>query len=90
MKLAIGSLVRSSARDNRRGIEELAGQRVVRPRWAGPSGFMVIMKVGFSPNGERLCFAEHVFCHFRDGRIAAVSLIDRRAIEAQLRPNRTK
>jgi predicted ester cyclase len=41
--------------------------------------------LGFSPNGERLCFAEHVFYHFRDGRIAAVSsLIDRSAIEAQL------
>jgi predicted ester cyclase len=41
--------------------------------------------LGFSPNGERLCFAEHVFYHFRDGRIAAVSsLIDRPAIEAQL------
>jgi len=41
--------------------------------------------LGFSPNGERLCFAEHVFYHFRDGRIAAVSsLIDRAAIEAQL------
>mgnify|MGYP001097879386 CR=1 FL=1 len=42
--------------------------------------------LGFSPNGERVCFAEHVFYHFRDGRIAAVSsLIDRPAIEAQLR-----
>jgi predicted ester cyclase len=42
--------------------------------------------LGFSPNGERLCFAEHVFYYFRDGRIAAVwSLIDRPAIEAQLR-----
>jgi predicted ester cyclase len=41
--------------------------------------------LGFSPNGERLSFAEHVFYHFRDGRIAAVSsLIDRPAIEAQL------
>jgi predicted ester cyclase len=41
--------------------------------------------LGFSPNGEQLCFAEHVFYHFRDGRIAAVSsLIDRSAIEAQL------
>ena len=41
--------------------------------------------LGFSPNGERLCFAEHVFYHFHDGRIAAVwSLIDRPAIEAQL------
>jgi steroid delta-isomerase-like uncharacterized protein len=44
--------------------------------------------LGFSPNGERLSFAEHVFYHFRDGRIAAVSsLIDRAAIEAQLRPD---
>ena len=41
--------------------------------------------LGFSPNGERLRFAEHVFYHFHDGRIAAVwSLIDRPAIEAQL------
>ena len=41
--------------------------------------------LGFSPHGERLRFAEHVFYHFRDGRIAAVSsLIDRSAIEAQL------
>jgi predicted ester cyclase len=47
--------------------------------------------LGFSPNGERLRFAEHVFYHFRDGRIAAVSsLIDRPAIEAQLRPDTTK
>jgi len=42
--------------------------------------------LGFSPNGERLRFAEHVFYHFREGRIAAVwSLIERPAIEAQLR-----
>jgi predicted ester cyclase len=42
--------------------------------------------LGFSPNGERLVFAEHVFYHFRGGRIAAVSsLIDRSAIQAQLR-----
>jgi predicted ester cyclase len=42
--------------------------------------------LGFSPNGERLVFAEHVFYHFLGGRIAAVSsLIDRSAIEAQLR-----
>jgi predicted ester cyclase len=46
--------------------------------------------LGFSPNGERLSFAEHVFYQFRDGRIAAVwSLIDRPAIEAQLRPDTT-
>jgi predicted ester cyclase len=42
--------------------------------------------LGFSPNGERLVFAEYVFYHFRGGRIAAVSsMIDRSAIEAQLR-----
>ena len=47
--------------------------------------------LGFSPNGERLRFAEHVFYRFREGRIAAVSsLIDRPAIEAQLRPDTTK
>ena len=47
--------------------------------------------LGFSQNGERLCFAEHVFYHFREGRIAAVwSLIDRPAIEAQLRPDPTQ
>ena len=47
--------------------------------------------LGFSANGERLSFAEHVFYQFRDGRIAAVwSLIDRPAIEAQLRPDTTK
>lgn len=47
--------------------------------------------LGFSPNGERLRFAEHVFYHFRDGCIAAVwSLIDRPAIEAQLRPDTTR
>jgi predicted ester cyclase len=45
------------------------------------------VKYGFSPNGKRLIFAEHVFYLFRDGRIAAVlSLIDRAAIAAQLRP----
>jgi predicted ester cyclase len=44
--------------------------------------------LGFSPNGQRVSFAEHVFYRFRDGRIAAVwSLIDRSAIEAQLRPD---
>jgi steroid delta-isomerase-like uncharacterized protein len=43
--------------------------------------------LGFSPNGKRLIFAEHVFYHFRDGRIAKVSsLIDRAAIAAQLGP----
>jgi steroid delta-isomerase-like uncharacterized protein len=46
--------------------------------------------LGFSANGERLSFAEHVFYQFRDGRIAAVwSLIDRPAIEAQFRPDTT-
>lgn len=41
--------------------------------------------LGFSPNGRRLSFAEHVFYHFRDGRIASVSsLIDRFAIQEQL------
>jgi predicted ester cyclase len=41
--------------------------------------------LGFTPNGERIVFAEHVFYRFRDGRIAAVvSLIDRSAIEKQL------
>jgi predicted ester cyclase len=42
--------------------------------------------LGFSPNGGRLVFAEHVFYRFREGRIAAVSsLIDRPAIAEQLR-----
>jgi predicted ester cyclase len=42
--------------------------------------------LGFSPNGTRVRFAEHVFYQFRDGRVAAVSsLIDRAAIAAQLR-----
>lgn len=41
--------------------------------------------LGFTPDGRRLVFAEHVFYRFRDGRIAAVwSLIDRAAIAAQL------
>ena len=47
--------------------------------------------LGFTPHGERLSFAEHVFYHFRDGRIAAVSsLIDRSAIGAQLRTDTTR
>ncbi len=47
--------------------------------------------LGFTPNGERLRFAEHVFYEFREGRIAAVSsLIDRPAIEAQLRAGPTR
>jgi predicted ester cyclase len=41
--------------------------------------------LGFTPNGERLTFAEHVSYHFRDGRIASVSsLIDRHTIQQQL------
>lgn len=41
--------------------------------------------LGFSPNGTRLSFAEHVFYRFHDGRIASVSsLIDRYAIQRQL------
>lgn len=41
--------------------------------------------LGFSPTGQRLSFAEHVFYDFREGRIAAVtSLIDRFGIQAQL------
>jgi predicted ester cyclase len=41
--------------------------------------------LGFSPNGERIAFTEHVFYRFREGRIANVwSLIDREAIEQQL------
>lgn len=41
--------------------------------------------LGFTPDGRRLTFAEHVFYEFRDGRIAAVtSMIDRAAIAAQL------
>jgi steroid delta-isomerase-like uncharacterized protein len=41
--------------------------------------------LGFTPNGKRLTFAEHVFYDFRDGRIAAVtSMIDRYHIQAQL------
>ena len=41
--------------------------------------------LGFTPNGSRLVFAEHVFYDFVDGRIASVSsLIDRASIAAQL------
>ena len=41
--------------------------------------------LGFTPNGARLEFAEHVFYRYREGRIAAVSsLIDRAAIAEQL------
>jgi predicted ester cyclase len=41
--------------------------------------------LGFTPDGRRLTFAEHVFYRFEDGRIAAVwSLIDRAAIAEQL------
>ena len=43
--------------------------------------------LGFTPNGRRLVFAEHVFYRFHDGRIVEVSsLIDRFAIDAQLHP----
>lgn len=46
--------------------------------------------LGFSPNGQRLAFAEHVFYHLRDGRIASVSsLIDRFSIQEQLRRSPT-
>jgi predicted ester cyclase len=46
--------------------------------------------LGFSPNGQRLSFAEHVFYHFRGSRIASVSsLIDRFAIQGQLRRDTT-
>ena len=42
--------------------------------------------LGFTPNGKRLTFAEHVFYEFRDDRIAAVtSMIDRWAVAAQLK-----
>jgi predicted ester cyclase len=42
--------------------------------------------LGFTPNGRRLVFAEHVFYRFHEGRIAEVwSLIDRAAIAAQVR-----
>ena len=44
--------------------------------------------LGFTANGERLVFAEHVFYRYRDGRIAEVSsLIDRFAVHAQLHPD---
>jgi predicted ester cyclase len=45
--------------------------------------------LGFTPSGDRLRFAEHVFYQFHEGRIAAVSsLIDRWGIAAQLDPDR--
>ena len=45
--------------------------------------------LGFTPNGRRLVFAEHVFYHYRNDRIAEVSsLIDRSAINAQLHTRR--
>lgn len=45
--------------------------------------------LGFTPDGRRVRFAEHVFYRYSEGRIAAVrSLIDRPAIEAQLRGSR--
>jgi len=41
--------------------------------------------LGFTPNGKRLSFTEHVFYRFVDHRIAEVwSMIDRPAIAAQL------
>jgi predicted ester cyclase len=41
--------------------------------------------LGFTPDGARLTFAEHVFYRFEGGRIVAVwSLIDRAAIADQL------
>ena len=44
--------------------------------------------LGFTPDGKRLTFAEHVFYDSRDTRIAAVtSMIDRAAIAAQLQQN---
>jgi len=46
--------------------------------------------LGFTPDGGRLTFAEHVFYRFDGGRIAAVwSLIDRAAIADQLRVRRS-
>jgi predicted ester cyclase len=45
--------------------------------------------LGFSPNGQRLVFAEHVFYRYREGRIAEVtSLIDRWSIREQLQTGR--
>lgn len=42
--------------------------------------------LGFTPDGGRFLFAEHVFYRFVAGRIAAVdSLIDRHAVAEQLR-----
>ncbi len=42
--------------------------------------------LGLSVNGRRVTFAENVFYRFRDNRIEAVwSIIDKAAIEAQLR-----
>ena len=46
--------------------------------------------LGFTPDGGRLAFAEHVFYRFDGGRITAVwSLIDRAAIADQLRARRS-
>ena len=40
---------------------------------------------GLEPTGKKASFAEHVFYRFQDGKIAEVwSLLDQRAIEAQL------
>ncbi|MFG1606203.1 ester cyclase [Actinoplanes sp. NPDC049265] len=46
--------------------------------------------LGFTPDGGRFLFAEHVFYRFVGGRIAAVdSLIDRHAIAEQLQARRS-
>jgi predicted ester cyclase len=43
--------------------------------------------LGLPVNGRRVAFDEHVIYRFRDGRIAEVwSILDKAAIEAQLRP----
>jgi len=48
-----------------------------------PSGTLF----GLPVNGKRVSFSENVFYEFRDGRIESVwSVIDKAAIDAQLRP----
>ena len=43
--------------------------------------------LGLPVNGRRVSFTENVFYQFRDGKISEVwSIIDKAAIEAQLRP----
>jgi predicted ester cyclase len=43
--------------------------------------------LGLPVNGQRISFTENVFYEFRDGKIVNVwSVIDKAAIEAQLRP----